>query len=192
MYHDLLDVLYNVAKPEQIGRGGPPRDGFQGFAKELQIRLIGGNGKLKRLHHLSIPQDEFRDLVKLRLVTHFGGRPNDQIQQDGDLDRVADCIVRAFAQDPNLGITWEMFDQASKTMPDFLASYHRLLSCLYKPDEKDIKHRLPKPGHIATLPIFAQLGILLWETVSFAHVQLHKSYIVLKNTSSINTATLGK
>lgn len=116
MYHDLLDVLYNVAKPGQIGRGGPPRNGFRGFAKELQIQLIGGKGKLKRLHHLSIPQDEFRDLVKLRLVTHFGGRPNDQIQQDRDLDRVADCIVRAFAQDPNLGITLEMFDQASKTM----------------------------------------------------------------------------
>lgn len=105
MFHDLLDVLYNVAKPEQIGRGGPPRDGFRGFAKELQIQLNGGEGELERFHYLSIPQDEFRDLVRLRLVTHFGRRPNGQIEQDGDLNRVADCIVRAFAQDPDLGIT---------------------------------------------------------------------------------------
>ena len=64
----------NVAKPEQIGRDGPPRDGFRGFAKELQIQLNGGEGALECLHYLSISQDEFWDLVRLRLVTHFDSR----------------------------------------------------------------------------------------------------------------------
>lgn len=68
MYHNLLDILYNVAKPEQIGRGKPPRDGFRVIAKELR------GEEPERLHHLSILQDEFRDLVKLVLVMQFDFR----------------------------------------------------------------------------------------------------------------------
>lgn len=63
MFHDLLDVLYNVAKLEQIARGGPPMDGFRGFAEF--------RGEELELHHLSIPQDEFRDLVNLVLMMQF-------------------------------------------------------------------------------------------------------------------------
>lgn len=40
----------------------------------------------------------------------------DQIEQSGDLDCVADYIVRALAQDPDLGITWEVFDQDGQAM----------------------------------------------------------------------------
>lgn len=54
--------------------------------------------------------------MKMFLVTQFG-KPVAQIEQDADLDHVADCIIRAFAQVPGMGITWEMFDQAiSKTV----------------------------------------------------------------------------
>jgi len=105
MFHDLLDVLYVVSQPPQVGRGGVPRDGFREFAKEFR------GEQPERLHNLSIPQDEFQTLVKMLLVTQFG-KPVAQIEQDADLDRVADCIVRVFAQVPGMGITWEMFDQA--------------------------------------------------------------------------------
>ena len=110
IFHDLLDVLYVVSQPPQVGWGGVPRDGFREFAKEFY------GEQLERLHDLSIPQDEFQALVKVFLVTQFG-KPIAQIEQDADLDRVADCVVRAFAQVPGMGITWEMFDQTiSKTV----------------------------------------------------------------------------
>lgn len=115
MFHDLLDVLYVVSQPPQVGRGGVPRDGFREFAKEFH------GEQPERLHNLSIPQDKFQALVKMLLVTQFG-KPVTQIEQDADLDRVADCVVRAFAQVPSMGITWEMFNQAiNKTV--YLARY---------------------------------------------------------------------
>lgn len=106
MFHDLLDALYVVSQPEQIGRGGPPRDGFRPLAKEMR----GGDRKL--LHHLTIPQDDIQTLVKLLLVTHFGLPGVRQFEQSADLDRVSESIVKAFAQGSTHGVTWEMFDQA--------------------------------------------------------------------------------
>lgn len=44
-------------------RGGPPMDGFRGFAEF--------RGEELERHHLSIPQDEFRDLVNLVLMMQF-------------------------------------------------------------------------------------------------------------------------
>jgi len=87
MFHDLLDVLYVVSQPLQVGRGGIPRDGFRKFAKEFR------GEQPERLHNLSIPQDEFQTLVKMLLVTQFG-KLVAQIEQDADLDRVADCVVK--------------------------------------------------------------------------------------------------
>lgn len=77
-------------------------------------------------------------------------------------------------------------------MPELFAGYHRLLSSLCIPSEKDIKHGFPKPGHIATLPILSQLGAILSGTVSYAYLRLHKFYNILENTSSINAATLAE
>lgn len=106
MFHDLLDVLYVVSQPEQIGWGGPPRDGFRPLAKDMR----GDDREL--LHHLTIPQDVFRVLMRLLLVTHFGRPDVWQFEQSADLDCVSESIVKAFAQGSKLGITWEVFDQA--------------------------------------------------------------------------------
>ena len=108
-FHDLLDALF-VAQPTLIGRGGVHRDGFRPLAKELRRRE---DGERKFLHQLSIPQGEFRDLVKLLLVAHFG-RPDVPSEQLSAFDCVSGCIVKAFIREPGLGITWEMFDKALK------------------------------------------------------------------------------
>jgi hypothetical protein len=50
--------------------------------------------------------------VKLLLIAHVG-RPLVQTVYSEELDQISDCIVRSFAQVPNLGITWDMFEQAS-------------------------------------------------------------------------------
>jgi len=54
--------------------GDDPRDGLWQFAKELR------GGRQEFLHHLSIPQDEFRAVMKLFLVAHVGP-PIVQIEQ---------------------------------------------------------------------------------------------------------------
>lgn len=124
MLHDLLDTLVN-AQHTLIGWGGVPRDGFRQFAKELR----GGRGEL--LHHLSIPQDEFRAVVKLFLVAHVG-RPIVQIEQSADLDCISHCIVRSFSRDTDLGITWEMFEQARNGVVCLLLDIHLIEKKLTK------------------------------------------------------------
>lgn len=108
-FHDHLDALF-VVQPTLIGRGGVRCDGFRPLAKELRRRE---DGERKFLHQLSIPPEECRDLVKLLLVTHFG-RPDVPSEQLSGFDCVSACIVKAFIQQPGLGITWEMFDKALK------------------------------------------------------------------------------
>lgn len=124
MFHDLLDTLVN-AQHTLIVWGGVPRDGFRQFAKELR----GGRGEL--LHHLSIPQDEFRAVVKLFLVAHVG-RPIVQIEQSADLDCISHCIVRSFSRDTDLGITWEMFEQARNGVVCLLLDIHLIEKKLTK------------------------------------------------------------
>ncbi|ODM15876.1 hypothetical protein SI65_08717 [Aspergillus cristatus] len=185
MSHDLLDTLVN-AQHTLMGWGGVPRDGFQQFAKELR----GGGGEL--LRHLSIPQDEYQAFVKLFLVAHVG-RPIVQIEQSVDLDRISHCTVRSFAQDSNLGITWEMFEQARNGVPESFIGLSRLLSPFYKPlNEIDIKDCPSKPGHIATRPILSQLGMILPGTVTFDNIQLHKYYNLNESITSINAAILAE
>lgn len=102
MFHDVLDALF-VAQPTLIWMGPIPRDAFRLLAKELH----GGES----LYHLSIPQEEFRAVVRLLVLTHLGS-PTVPIGRLHDLNHVVGCIVGAFTQIPDIGITWEMFDQA--------------------------------------------------------------------------------
>lgn len=104
MFHDILDVLYGV-QPTEIGWKYPPRDSFRPVAR----KLVGDEREL--IHHLSIPQDEFRAVVKLLVGTYFE-KPRVPVEQLADLDHVVDCIVRPVIQRPDIGITWDMFEQA--------------------------------------------------------------------------------
>jgi len=102
MFHDILDVLYSV-QPKDIGWKAPPRDCFRSIAKEL----VGDN----RVHHLSIPQDEFRAIMKLLVTTYFG-KPSVSFKL-ADLDHVVDCIICPVIQRSDIGITWNMYEQAA-------------------------------------------------------------------------------
>lgn len=105
MFHDILDVLYGI-QPKEIGWRAPPRDSFLLIAKEL------AGAKRVHVHHLSIPKDEFRAVVKLLVTTYFG-KPRVAVEQLADLDHVVDCITRPVVQRPDMGITWDMFEQAA-------------------------------------------------------------------------------
>ena len=105
MFHDILDVLYGT-QPKEIGWRVPPQDSFQPIA-----RVLAGD-RCIHVHHLSIPQDEFRAVVKLLVTTYFEN-PRVAVEQLADLDHVVDCITRPVVQRPGMGITWDMFEQAA-------------------------------------------------------------------------------
>lgn len=104
MLHDFLDALFVVQPTPKIWIAPVPRDCFRPLARELH------RGQ-PYLHDLSIPVDDFRAFVKLLLFAHFG-RPNVAVEKMIGLDYSADCISRRFIRDPDVGITWETFDQA--------------------------------------------------------------------------------
>lgn len=106
MFHDLLDVLY-FSQGRCVDKYGVPRDAFRPLAKEL---CRNEDGERDLLRHLSIPQDDFRVLVKLLVGTQFG-RPEAPSAYLSDWDDVTECVVGAFVQDPDLGVTWEMYDR---------------------------------------------------------------------------------
>lgn len=106
MFHDLLDVLY-FSQGRLVNQAGVPRDAFRPLAKELCRNEDGGRDLLR---HLSIPQDDFRILVKLLVGTQFG-RPEAPSEFLSDWDDVTECIVGAFVQDPDIGVTWEMYNR---------------------------------------------------------------------------------
>lgn len=103
IFHDILDVLYSI-QPKNIGWKAPPRDCFRLIAREL----VGD----ERVHDLSIPQDELRVVVKLQVTTYFG-KSRATGEQLADLDHTVNCIVHPVAQRPDIGITWDLFEQAA-------------------------------------------------------------------------------
>lgn len=119
MFHDVLDALF-VAQPTLIWMGPIPRNAFWPLAKELH----GGES----LYHLSIPQEGFRTVVKLLVLAYFGP-PTIPIEQLSDLDHVVSCLVRAFIQIPDVGITWDMFDQAVSKATVFI--FPHLNPCIH-------------------------------------------------------------
>lgn len=102
IFHDILDVLYS-AQLKEIGRRSPPRDSFRPIARELV--------REERVHHICIPQNEFRDIVYLLLTIYFG-KPRVPVEQLTYLDHAVDCIVHLVIQGQDSAITWDMFDQA--------------------------------------------------------------------------------
>ncbi|GMF76240.1 unnamed protein product [Aspergillus oryzae] len=132
MFHDILDVLFSI-QPQIIWLAPPPRDCFRATARKL-----AGD---ERLPDLSIPQDQFRAIVKLLVMASIRG-PTVPVEELIDLDHVVDCMVNRAIQRPDIGITWDMYDQAAH------------------PEDKDYALNNPRPGKVATLPIFAQMGSL--------------------------------
>ncbi|KAB8244288.1 hypothetical protein BDV35DRAFT_360379 [Aspergillus flavus] len=152
MFHDILDVLFSI-QPQIIWLAPPPRDCFRATARKL-----AGD---ERLHDLSIPQDQFRSVVKL-LVTASFRKPTVPVEGLVDLDHVVDCMVRPAIQRPDIGITWDMYDKAARGgMPMLVSSLMCLLTPFYKdPEDEDYTLTIPQSGKVATLPIFAQMGSL--------------------------------
>lgn len=105
MFYNILDVLYDT-QPKEIGWRAPPEDFFRPIAREL-----AGDRRV-HVHHLNIPQDEFRAVVQLLVITYFG-KPRVAVEQLADLDHVVDCITRPVVQRFDMGITWDMFEQAA-------------------------------------------------------------------------------
>ena len=107
MYYDTLDCIFNSQEP--LTSQPVDRDHFRGLAREL-------HGNDLHLHHLSIPRDRFRCLVKLLLLCQFGDTGDMDIRRFPDLDRVVGSIVRPFFRIVGVGITWPMFDDAIRLM----------------------------------------------------------------------------
>lgn len=104
MFHDILDVLFSI-QPQIIWLAPPPRDCFRATARKL-----AGD---ERLPDLSIPQDQFRAIVKLLVMASIRG-PTVPVEELIDLDHVVDCMVNRAIQRPDIGITWDMYDQAAR------------------------------------------------------------------------------
>lgn len=107
MYYDTLCFIW----ASQWRLAGPvvPLEHFRGLAREL-------HGDDLHLHHLSIPRDRFRCLVKFLLLGQFGNTGGMEISKFSDLDRVVNSMVRPFFRIAGVGITWPMFDDAMRLM----------------------------------------------------------------------------
>ncbi|XHG07745.1 hypothetical protein AWENTII_010881 [Aspergillus wentii] len=153
MFHDYLDILFEVQDTE-LGYAPLGRDEFRPLAQQF-------HGKDSYLHHLTIPQDQFRLFVQLLVLGCFG-RSVTPIEEMPELDHVVDLILAPFLQNPNIGITWDVFDRASKDMPGLFDGLTRLLSRLFYTPPND-RGPLPKPGSIGTLPILSQIAFCGWD-----------------------------
>ncbi|KAE8377052.1 hypothetical protein BDV26DRAFT_264332 [Aspergillus bertholletiae] len=179
MFYDIIDVLYSI-QPQIIWLAPPGRHCFRATAR----KLIGD----ARLHDLSIPQDQFRAVVKL-LVTTFFRKPRVPTEQLLDLDHVVDCMVRPAIQRPDIGITWDMYDQAARTgMPMLVDGLMRLLTPFYMdPDDESYSLDIPLSGKVATVPVFAQMATLRVLAV-FRDIQEHKYYDL--RTTAVTASTI--
>ncbi|KAI9927216.1 hypothetical protein ASPWEDRAFT_188343 [Aspergillus wentii DTO 134E9] len=180
MFHDILDTLYAI-QPKEIGWAAPPRDSFRPTAK----KLVGS----ERVHQFSIPQEEFRALVKL-LVATYHGKPRVPVEQDTGLDHVVDCIVHPVVQNSDSGVTWDMFEEAiGNGAPLLWLGLERFLWPFYKgTDDENVTRELPPPGKIAAYPVMAQLNSLdIHPFVSFCPDQ-YKYYDV--RTTPVTASTL--
>ncbi|KNG83014.1 hypothetical protein ANOM_009595 [Aspergillus nomiae NRRL 13137] len=152
MFHDILDALFSI-QPQIVWLVPSPRDYFRATARKLASD--------ERLHDLSIPQDQFRAVVKL-LMTTFFRKPQVPVQQLVDLDHVVDCMVGPAIQRPDIGITWDMYDQAARNgMPMLVDGLMRLLTPFYRdPEDKYYTLDIPQSGKVATFAVFAQMASL--------------------------------
>lgn len=107
MYHDVLDVVFTAQVEVPVWIEGVPRDVFRGLARQF-------HGHDLHLHQLTVPPDTMRIMVKYLLIQQLGTDLTVRLIRDHYLDAVADCIVRAFVQNSDVGVNWTMFDEASK------------------------------------------------------------------------------
>ncbi|KAK2831982.1 hypothetical protein FQN49_006972 [Arthroderma sp. PD_2] len=187
MYHDVLDILYSSQIEIHPCLAPVYRDRFRPLAKKL-------HGNHTRLHHLTIPQDSFQRLVKLFVSCHFGPNSRAKVEDMLDLDQVSWCITKAFARNPDIGITWPMFDEACKVTPWLLDGYHILSSFFDNPDPTDYMEYaapdLPNPIGILTFPIMGQLGIMFSRSsFAFYHLRRLQSYDPRSNEINISMVT---
>jgi hypothetical protein len=107
MYHDVLDVVFTAQVEVPVWIAGIPRDVFRGLAKRF-------HGHDLKLHHLTVPLDTMRMVVKYLLIQQIGAGLTTKLICARDLDHVTDCLSRAFVQNSQVGANWPMFDEASK------------------------------------------------------------------------------
>ncbi|KAJ5577980.1 uncharacterized protein N7459_006944 [Penicillium hispanicum] len=157
LYHDLLDVLLSSQPSSSIASVGEHRDSF----RPLAFRLHRG---VPHLHEFTIPIDRLRVTITFLLYYSFdildGASPADS----EEYEEAADCIVRAFVQDSEVGVNWPMFDEGCRSAP-FLLDALLYLTCLFWRDpvrpKQTILARLRNPGKLLTAPILAQINSLL-------------------------------
>jgi hypothetical protein len=122
MYHDVLDVVFTAQVEVPVWIEGVPRDVFRGLATQFH-----GHGL--HLHQLTVPPDTMRIMMKCLLIQQLGTDLTAKLICDDYLDSVANCIVRAFVQNSDVGVNWAMFDEASKkAVCLYITSYIHYLS----------------------------------------------------------------
>lgn len=107
MFHDAVDTLFSHQPDIDCIYGNVRRDCFRPLARKYQ-----GGGFC--LHELTISSERLHALVKLLLVAQFGPFNSLDSEEFPDLDKVTSCIVKAFHRNPDVGITWPMFDDAAR------------------------------------------------------------------------------
>jgi hypothetical protein len=99
-----------TAQPKRsLPLAGEPRDAF----RPLALRLHGETPP--RLYEFTMPTERLRDIVRLMLYHSFGINKLDCLVGTGELDEVADCVTRTFAQYSDVGINWPMFDKGCRS-----------------------------------------------------------------------------
>ncbi|KAJ6121630.1 hypothetical protein N7512_004095 [Penicillium capsulatum] len=107
LYHDLLDVVMALQPERPLPVMGEPRDCFRPFV----ARMHNGAPKLREF---TISPDRLRVVVRFCLYHVFGLARKDHPVHAVDLEGATDCVMRAFPQDPDIGINWPMFDEGCR------------------------------------------------------------------------------
>lgn len=147
------------------------------------------------LHGLSIPVDEFRAFIRLLLFAQFG-RPEVQMEE------LVLIILQAASSEDSFAIQIlvllgkcliKILQQLSLSthgmkliqQPGLFTGLKHILTSVYTTsDSNSLANRLPQPTNITTLPVFAQLSTILFDTILFDHAKFHKSYNIHDTTGS--------
>jgi hypothetical protein len=109
LYHDLLSVVMTAQPKRSLPLAGEPRDAFRPLASRLHGEMP------PRLYELTVPTERLQEFVQLMLYHTFGISELDCLGDTRELEQVADCITRAFAQHSDAGINWPMFDEGCRS-----------------------------------------------------------------------------
>lgn len=109
LYHDLLSVVMTAQPKRGLPLAGEPRDAFRPLASRLH-----GDAPTQ-LYEYTGPTHRMREIVRLMLYRGFGIAEFDPLGDTCELEQVADCITRTFAQYSDVGINWPMFDEGCRS-----------------------------------------------------------------------------